>query len=157
MDLNVSGQLSNAQPALEALADLDIGVPLDSSREKAHPPDRIPRLNPRTSRPLKPTQVNALIAGYQLGKTMKELAAEFGVNRLTVSAHLRRAGVPIRRCGLDHDQADEAVRLYKAGWSSRCLAARFGVSADTVLKALRSAKVSIRPRRGGPSPNTASS
>jgi len=103
---------------------------------------------------LKPAQVAALVAGYQSGKAMKELAAEFGVNRLTVSAHLRRAGVPIRRGGLDQDQAVEAVRLDGAGWSSGRLAEMFGVSADTVLKTLRSGKVSIRPRRGGPSPKT---
>jgi hypothetical protein len=46
---------------------------------------------------LKAAQIDALIAGYEAGKTMKDLAVEFGINRLTVSAHLRRAGVPLRR------------------------------------------------------------
>jgi DNA-binding CsgD family transcriptional regulator len=35
--------------------------------------------------------VEALVAGYHTGKTMKELAAEFGINRLTVSTHDRAA------------------------------------------------------------------
>jgi hypothetical protein len=82
---------------------------------------------------------------------MKELAVEFGINRLTVSVHLRRALVLPRRGGLDQEQAVEAARLYEAGWSSGRLAERFGVSADNVLKVLRRTGVAIRPRQGGPS------
>jgi hypothetical protein len=41
--------------------------------------------------------VDALVAGYKHGKTMKELAAEFGINRVTLSAQLRRANVPLRQ------------------------------------------------------------
>ncbi|HET6918877.1 MAG TPA: hypothetical protein VFI46_05340 [Jiangellaceae bacterium] len=81
---------------------------------------------------------------------MKDLAAEFGVNRRTVSTHLRRALVQSRRGGLDAQHKAEAAALYEAGWSSVRLARHFGVSADTVLKALRSANVTIRPRQGGP-------
>jgi DNA-binding CsgD family transcriptional regulator len=93
-----------------------------------------------------------VIAGYRSDKTMKELAAEFGIDRRTVSTYLRRAGVAVRRGGLDREQTVEAARLYEAGWSSRRLAERFDVSVDSVLKALRRAGVAIRPRRGGPAP-----
>jgi DNA-directed RNA polymerase specialized sigma24 family protein len=81
---------------------------------------------------------------------MKELAAEFGINRRTVATHLRRAQVTTRQSGLDARHKTEAAALYEAGWSSARLAKHFGVSADTVLKALRSANVTIRPRQGGP-------
>ena len=101
---------------------------LGASPQKTRPSDQVPRRHPRTSRPLKPAQIDALIAGYEAGKTMKDLAVEFGINRLTVSAHLRRAGVPLRRSGLDTEQTAEAARLYDAGWSSMKLAERFGVS-----------------------------
>jgi DNA-directed RNA polymerase specialized sigma24 family protein len=99
---------------------------------------------------LKPVQVDALIAGYRAGRTMKELAVEFGVDRRTVSTHLRRAEIATRQRGLDEEQVQEAADLYEAGWSSGRLAERFDVSADNVLKDLRRAGVSIRPRRGGP-------
>ena len=79
---------------------------------------------------------------------MEELGVEFGIDRRTVSTHLRRAGISSRR-SLDEDQVQEAARLYEAGWSSGRLAQRFDVSADNVLKALRTAGVTIRPRRGG--------
>jgi DNA-binding transcriptional regulator LsrR (DeoR family) len=89
-------------------------------------------------------------AGYEAGKTMTELAAEFRINRLTVCRYLRRAKVPLRGGGLSPSQADEVTRLYETGWSSGRLAEHFGVSADTVLKALRGAGVAVRPRRGRP-------
>jgi DNA-binding transcriptional regulator LsrR (DeoR family) len=96
-----------------------------------------------------------LIAGYRMGSTMKALAAEFGIDRRTVSTYLRRAEIAVRRGGLDQKQAIEAARLYEAGWSSGRLAERFKVSADNVLKVLRQAELAIRTRRGGPAPNGA--
>jgi len=153
---DLSGQLSNPRAPLCRLADQDIGTRLGGPQEQAHPEWDIPRSTSRTARPLKPARVDALVAGYQSGRTMKELAAEFGINRRTVPAHLRRAGVPIRRGGLDHDQVADAVNLYEAGWSSGRLAEKFDVSADSVLKSLRRAGVSIRPRRGGPASKGAS-
>lgn len=134
--MDLSGQLSNPQPALEALADLDLRTPKDWSPEEAHSSDRIPRTIPRVSRPLKPRQVDALVAGYEGGKAVKELAGEFGIDRRTVSRHLRRANVSIRRVGLNSEQAAEAAEMYEAGWSSGRLAKRFDVSADTVHRAL---------------------
>lgn len=77
-------------------------------------------------------------------------AAEFGIHRLTVSAHLRRAKIPIRRGGLSQNQAAETAALYEAGWSYGRLAEKLSASTDTVLKALRTASVDIRPRRRGP-------
>jgi len=86
---------------------------------------------------LKPAQIAALIDAYKSGGTLKELAARFGVHRVTVPAPLQRAGVALRRGGLDGLQIREAALLYEAGWSSGRLAKHFGVSADTVLGKLR--------------------
>jgi DNA-binding transcriptional regulator LsrR (DeoR family) len=97
--------------------------------------------------------VDALVVGYKHGKTMKELAAEFGINRVTVSAQLRRANVPLRQAGFRLEHTAEAAVLYEAGWSSGRLAERYDVGADTVLKVLRRAGVAVRPRRGGPRPS----
>jgi len=62
-------------------------------------------------------KVEALVAGYRSGSSMVELAAEFGIDRRTVSGHLRRAGVA-RRGNLDEQVVVEARDLYEAGWSS---------------------------------------
>jgi DNA-binding transcriptional regulator LsrR (DeoR family) len=95
-------------------------------------------------------QIAELVEGYRSGKTMKELASEFGIHRTTVSSLLNEQAVAVRRGGLNQQQAAEAVRLYEQGWSSGRLAEKFGVSADTILTVLRRAGASIRPRRGGP-------
>jgi hypothetical protein len=99
--VDVSGQLSNPRAPLCQLTDQEIGTPYGLAPEKAQPARQIPRANSRTARPLKPAQVDALIAGYQSGKTMKELALEFGMDRRTVSTYLRRAEVAVRRGGID--------------------------------------------------------
>lgn len=140
------------QPALEALTDLDIGTPDGASPEQAPSPARIPRTPPRRARPLKPAQVDELVVGYDAGKTTRELAAEFDINRMTVSAHLRRVGVPVRRLGLGAEQKAGVADLYEAGWSSERLAERFDVSADTIVRALRQSGSVDPSRRGGPRP-----
>lgn len=50
--------------------------------------------------------INALVAGYLAGQPVYELAAEFGIERRTVSAHLHRRGVPTRRRGLSLAQKE---------------------------------------------------
>ena len=146
------GQLSNPQPALCQLSDLDVGASQHLPPEKTQAAQQVPRARARSARPLKSAEIDDLVASYRAGRTMKEIAAEFGIDRRTVPAYLRRAGVETRRGGLDDRQALEATWLYEAGWSSGRLAERFGVSADNVLKVLRRAGVAIRPRRGGPAP-----
>ena len=148
--VDLTGQLSNPQPALEALAELEIGVPECAPPRKALAPDRLRRTDSRTLLRLKPAEVAALVTAYMAGTSMRNLAAEFGIERRTVSAHLRRAQVPIRRGGLDPNRAVEAARLYAEGWSCGRLADRFEVSPNSVLRTLRAANVAIRPRRGGP-------
>lgn len=150
MDLTV--QLSNPRDGLLQLAGQDIstktapssqepnGVPAPSGRRPARQPQRR----------LKQREVEALVAAYRGGLTMRDLARAFGVHRVTVSAHLRQHGVPIRGQGLDDKVVREAARLYEAGWSSWKLSQRFGVTPNTALAALRKAGVPIRPRRGGP-------
>jgi DNA-directed RNA polymerase specialized sigma24 family protein len=57
-----------------------------------------------TLRRLSCEQVTALVAGYQAGATVYELAERFDINRKTVSEHLHRQGVEIRRHGLNSHQ-----------------------------------------------------
>jgi DNA-binding CsgD family transcriptional regulator len=81
--------------------------------------------------------VDALIEGYLAGRTVYELGTEFGINRKTVSEHLHRRGVPIRRQGLSAIQKKEAVRLREQGWTLARIGRRLNVSAGTVLNHLR--------------------
>jgi DNA-directed RNA polymerase specialized sigma24 family protein len=102
----------------------------------------------QVQRRLSPEQVAQLIADYQAGASMEELAAQWQLHRTTVAAQLRRAGVELRRQGLPAERMDEAVRLYGEGWSCQRLAERYNCDDETVRQVLKRAGVSIRPPRG---------
>ena len=59
-------------------------------------------------------EVDELVAAYEAGATLRGLAKQFHIHRLTAAAHLARRGVPVRRVGLDSAQSKEAARLYQA-------------------------------------------
>lgn len=79
---------------------------------------------------LEQDQIQHLIASYQAGATVYEVAAQFGIARQTVSGILKRHGVPLRRQGLTPEQIDQAARLYQGGWSLARVGDRLGVDAD---------------------------
>jgi hypothetical protein len=67
--------------------------------------------------PLVQDQIEHLIAAYQAGATVYDLAAQFGIARQTVSSILKRHGIPLRRQGLSPEQIDQAAQLYQDWWS----------------------------------------
>lgn len=90
-------------------------------------------------------EVDQLVAAYEASATLRGLAKQFHIHRLTVSAHLARRGVPVHRAGLDSVQAKEPARLYQAGWTLVQLSRRFEVDAKTVRRTIARQGVSIRP------------
>jgi DNA-binding transcriptional ArsR family regulator len=88
--------------------------------------------------------VEALVDGYRAGATVYDLATRFGINRTTVSQHLRRSGVRMRRQGLEQDQVATAARLYEQGQSLSKVGACVGVDAGTVRQALITCGVRMR-------------
>lgn len=99
-------------------------------------------------RRLRPGEAVELVAAYQGGATVGELARRFELHHTTVTAHLERHGVPRRRSGLDQAHHAEAALLYETGWSLAKVGAHFGVDAETVRTVLRKRGVAIRSRRG---------
>ena len=83
-------------------------------------------------------------AGYRAGQTVYELAARFGIHRVTVSTHLHRTGVTLRRQGLDDDGIQQAVGLYGQGWSVARIGTRLGVDGTTVWTALKAQGLRMR-------------
>jgi hypothetical protein len=67
---------------------------------------------------LKEDEIARLIEGYQNGKTVYQLAAQFGVHRVTVGVILKRNGVEIRRRGCDESQRAEVARLRGEGMAT---------------------------------------
>jgi hypothetical protein len=109
-----------------------------SSPRSAEGPRRQPR---QYQRRLSVTEIRKLI---KANKHQVELAKQFGIHRLTVTALLRRHGVEQRPVGLTPTEIPEAASLYGQGWSLVRLGEAFGVDASTVWRALRAAGVVMR-------------
>jgi transposase-like protein len=112
------------------------------------------RLSNPAQRRLSPVDVDDLIATYRAGATIRHVAAEFGIHRTTVAAHLDRHQIPRHReqTAWESGTLEEAAALYASGLSLADVADQFGIDAQTVANRLRRAGVAVRPRRGRPSP-----
>lgn len=95
-------------------------------------------------RRLSPLEVEALIADFEAGGRVGELAKVYGIHRTTVSAHVARAGKT--RSQLTEAQIDEAVCLYEEGWSLRAVGERLDVTDKAIRRLLDGRVVAIRPR-----------
>jgi len=101
-------------------------------------------------RRLIPSELEAVAAAYQHGRSLDELAREFGVHRRTVADHLERLGIG-RRVNLPKltpADIEQAVSKYQAGDSLATVEKVLNVDASTVQRALKRAGVAIRPRPG---------
>ena len=92
-----------------------------------------------------------LVAAYEAGATITELASRFDCSRTTVADVLRDAGLTLRprgpRSPLDGREA-EVVAAYEAGATVRELVEQLGANQRTVRKVLSDAGVVMR--RVGP-------
>jgi hypothetical protein len=96
------------------------------------------------------SEVAAVAAEYQHGRSSADLAREFGVHRRTVADHLIRLGIA-RRVNLPKlppPDIERAVIKYQAGDSLATVGKALNVDASTVRRALKRAGVAIRPRPG---------
>ena len=89
-------------------------------------------------------RVTELVDEYRAGTNINELAARFGVHRTTVTQHLHRNGVRMRRRGLEDHEIDYAVDLYQQGLSLVRIGARLDVHAETVRQALLARGIRMR-------------
>jgi hypothetical protein len=99
-------------------------------------------------RRLRPSHVEQLVAGYQAGSTLYQLAEQFRINRATVSKLLERQGVPRRNSPLSLAQVELATELYAAGLSLVSVGNQLGCDGSTVHLALRKAGVRMRDCHG---------
>jgi len=69
----------------------------------------------QAQRRLSPAEQERLIADYEAGARVCELAKDYGLHRRTVVGHVARAGKT--RPVMTEAQIDEAVTLYGDGWT----------------------------------------
>jgi DNA invertase Pin-like site-specific DNA recombinase len=89
-----------------------------------------------TPQPLDPDQVSELVAAFEAGVEVKQLATVYGINRSTVQDHLKRRGVRRRRRKLNGAAIEKIVGLYLQGWTIEAIGPELRVGASTVRRAL---------------------
>jgi len=99
---------------------------------------------------LTPSQIEDVVAGYQSGRSLADLAQEFDIHHRTVAGHLERLGVARRVNLTKMSPADVrfAAICYRAGESLATVGKVLNVDASTVQRALKRAGVMIRQRPG---------
>ena len=99
-------------------------------------------------RRLSEAQVIEMVARYEEGATVYELATEFGCHRTTVSARLKKAEVSLRLQSPTTNVIDSMINLYSSGLSSIEIAERLGFCANTVRKSLQEKGIQLRDTHG---------
>ena len=97
---------------------------------------------------LRPDQVDDLVAQYEGGATLVELASFFGIHRRTAAEHLARRGVSIRRGRFDRSRIHEAADLYDSGLTLVEVGLKVGAGPQAVRRALAEHGVPIREGGG---------
>jgi DNA-directed RNA polymerase specialized sigma24 family protein len=88
------------------------------------------------------------VTQYLAGKTVRDLAAQFGIHRSTVGKYLHAQGVDTTPPALHPDDVPKALELYRAGWTFKQIADKFGVSQTAVRDRLHQAGVPRAERYG---------
>ena len=101
-------------------------------------------------RRLTPSELEAVVAQYQSGRSLKQLGREFRVHHRTVAIHLERLGIArrVNLTKLTAPDAKRAVARYRAGDSLATVGKALNVDSSTVQRALDRAGEAIRPRPG---------
>lgn len=103
----------------------------------------------RVQRRLTPTETDEMLAAYDAGDRVIDIAARFGVSRTTVIDHVGRRGLPRRSdAGWSDDELRAAANLYANGHALAAVGHQFGVDASTVANRFRRAGLPVRRRRG---------
>jgi hypothetical protein len=99
-------------------------------------------------RRLRPDAIDQLVAGYQAGSTVYQLADQFRIHPSTVSKVLERQGVPRRNRPLSPAQITQAAELYATGQSLVRVGKQLGCDGSTARLALIKAGVQMRDCQG---------
>ena len=97
----------------------------------------------QAQRRVSPAELEALIAEYEAGARVCELAKIYDLHRTTVARHVARAGKT--RPVMTEAQIDEAVVLYRDGWTLHNVGQRLGVADQMIRRVLVERAVTFRP------------
>ena len=95
----------------------------------------------RLRRYLAETEEFELLAGYESGQTLYQLASQFGIHRDTVSQLLERHGVARRYHQTAYVDLDRATELQQGGLNLTEIAEALCIGRTTLVRARRAARV----------------
>jgi DNA-binding NarL/FixJ family response regulator len=111
--------------------------------------DHSPRHRPvRTARRLSPKEIRAAVEAYKAGATAREIGERLGVDRRTISGHLKAVGVRLRLSPLTPEEAAHAAHLYAGGLSMAQVGERLGRSNSLIRLTLKRAGIRSRDSHG---------
>jgi transposase-like protein len=125
--LLIEGRLGGQTPEVHTFSDYELSGPIRQRQRR-----------------LTGARVIEMVARYEEGATVYELAAEFGCHRATVAERLKKAGASMRLQSPKSEVADEMVNLYESCHSIRLVAEQLGFCANTVRSSLRKRRIEIR-------------
>ncbi len=117
---------------------------LEAAAHPLTPVERKTRGQRSAQRRIPSDEVAAIIAGYQAGVPVHQLATEHSCHRTTISGLLKRHGIAARRQPVSEKQLAQMVRLYESGLSLARVGERLGLADTTVHRHLRGHGVRIR-------------
>jgi len=100
----------------------------------------------RTQKRLDPERIARLIADYEAGEPVNNLAMAYGIHRSTVLEHLKRQGIRGRRTRLTPPDIEKIVGLCAAEESVEAIAHDLRVGDTTVRRALKKFEVPLKAR-----------
>jgi transposase-like protein len=139
--VEVLGRYSNLRDQGERIQTLLQIVPEGASEVNLRTPRQVQRR-------LSPDETSKLIAGYEAGDHVKELALRHNLHRETISKILTRHGIARPPKGIPPELIAGVAADYKNGLSLATIGNKLSVEPATVALALRKAGIELRPRRG---------
>ncbi|RPA56819.1 hypothetical protein EF294_20820 [Gordonia oryzae] len=140
--MRLRGSLSNPPTGFD---DLSRTANLPNRTAEGPPVEASNRQGCRQLRKLTPHELESLITEYQDGATARDLAAKYGIHRMTVTRHIQRSGHqtrPVR--SFEGDQLQQLIADYRAGNSTNALGRKYGVAGSTVSRTLRQHGIGLR-------------
>jgi predicted DNA-binding protein (UPF0251 family) len=129
---------------LNQIASAKLGSALPRKRSTTPNFKTVTRLSQRHKH-LDEGETARMIAAYQAGSSVYELAEHFGCHRETVSRRLKSRGVQMRHLAVTTKQIDTAEHLYASGLSLAEVGTQMRIDPSTVWRRLRARGAAIRP------------
>ena len=144
----LSAWLANSYPSLNVLLrayrELDLTGVRTAPEEHARPE----RAVPKRARWINEGERDRLVARYEAGAPVRELAVEFGLNRTTIAKQLKAAGVTLRGGPMTPEEISTCIELYATGMSTLAVAEAIRRDKSAVWRVLKEAGLAMRDRQG---------